>query len=101
MYTKRQIDFLKSMTKYIWWESVEESLARPQRILAQVMELGTTEDIADVIDLFSEEALTDILKNAESGWFSARSWNFWHFRLNLAKKSEDIPPMKKRSFFGA
>ena len=68
--------------RYIWWQTPEEALVRPQRVLARVMDLGVWEDWIRMAELFPPDALADILDDAEIGQFSARSWSFWHCRLD-------------------
>ncbi len=43
--------------KYIWWEPPSEALRFPQRVIAQVMDLGTHEDSLVLTDLVGEDAL--------------------------------------------
>lgn len=44
-----------------------------------------------------EEHLRHVLKHAEPGQFSARSWQFWHLRLHLAELDR-VPALPQRSF---
>ena len=79
--------------RYIWWKPPEESLLCRRRVLAQVMNIGTWDDLCRLVEFFSEEELADVLRSAEPGEFAPRSWSFWHCRL-----SGDIPPMPGRAF---
>lgn len=81
--------------KYIWWKSPKDSLETPERVAAQVMDIGTFEDIKKMVSLVGEKFLRQVLKHAEVGWFNERSWHFWHYRLGMAKPIE-VPPMKQR-----
>ena len=73
-----QKDFLlEAAGRYIWWQTPEEALVRPQRVLARVMDLGVWEDWIRMAELFPPDALSDVLDAAEIGQFSARSWNFY------------------------
>jgi len=83
--------------KYIWWESPEDALRFPQRLIAQVMDLGTHEDSLALTDLVGEDALREVLRKAQAGWFNARSWHYWHYRLGLCKPGE-VPQMPQRRF---
>jgi hypothetical protein len=57
--------------RYIWWKSPDEVLAYPERILAQVMNMGTHEDVMELVDLLGSPALRQVLQHAEIGWFNA------------------------------
>ena len=87
-----QKDFLfEAAGRYIWWQTPEEALVRPQRVLARVMDLGVWEDWIRMAELFPPDALADVLDGAEIGQFSARSWSFWHCRLD-----RELPSMPRR-----
>jgi hypothetical protein len=70
-----------------WWQTPEISLANPRRFLAQVMTLGTWQEVQFVKDEFGWEALKDALLNAPAGVFDGRSWAYWRavFRLPEAE----------------
>lgn len=90
--TNSSMEFLSSMArKYIWWKPAAESLRFPMAILAQVMNIGTWDDLCDLVKHFSEKQLLEILENAECGQFSPRSWHFWSHRL-----AGHLLPMPKR-----
>ena len=77
--------------RYIWWETVSGAMAYPQKILAQVMNIGVWDDMCKLIELFSQEDLLNVLNTAEIGQFNERSWHFWHNRF-----TGNVPPMPKR-----
>jgi hypothetical protein len=79
--------------KYIWWQTVEEVMRFPERIIAQVMNIGLFEDWNELDKLFSEHELLYVLQNAECGWFNSRSWHFWHNTLSF---NLEIPPLPSR-----
>ena len=81
----------KAARRYVWWETVDEAMAYPQKILAQVMNIGTWDDMCNLVELFSQIDLLDVLNAADIGQFNERSWHFWYNRF-----SEEIPPMPKR-----
>lgn len=90
--TKEQDAFLNySAGRYIWWKTVAEAKEYPQMILAQVMNIGVWDDMCELVRLFSESELRNVLVNAEIGQLNERSWHFWHNRL-----SNEIPPMPQR-----
>jgi len=53
--------------RYVWWESPEVALARPDRLLCQVMQLGTWEDVAYARRHFGDEAFRQALRRAPPG----------------------------------
>jgi hypothetical protein len=88
--------FLHEMAqKYIWWKTPAEAVKFPARVVAQVMELGDIRDNERLIELAGRPHLRDILTHAEAGWFSPRSWHFWHYRLGLSAPGE-VPPLPER-----
>ena len=89
------LDFAK---KYIWWESPQEALRRPYRVLASAMNIGSLEDYQRIRRSFDPELLSDLLTNAEAGWFTERSWSFWHRVLGLVDVQDSVPPLPERVF---
>ena len=83
--------------RYVWWKTPDEALARPERIVAQVMNIGDFEDVQRLANAVGEDQLRDAVKNAQAGQFNARSWAYWHYRLGLAKLDR-LPPLPARSF---
>lgn len=82
---------------YLWWKTPEEIAARPDMLIAQIMNIGTWDDVVALEQAVPVEHLRDVLTHAEPGQFSARSWQFWHLRLHLADL-DNVPPMPRRSF---
>lgn len=83
--------------KYIWWKTPEEAIAMPQRIIAQVMNLGDYADVQALAAQLGDAALCDVLNTAEIGQFNERSWIYWHYRLGLAPAAA-IPPLPALRF---
>jgi hypothetical protein len=81
--------------RYIWWKTPQDALHFPQRILAQVMELGDYEDVQRMVETFGEARLSEVLRDAEPGLFSPRSWAYWHYRLGLVPYNH-VPPLPQR-----
>jgi len=81
--------------RYVWWLPPEEALEYPQRVIASIMDLGTFEDIHELITIVGEEALRQTLRNAEAGQFRPRSWSFWHYLLN-GLADDTLPPLPVR-----
>ena len=64
--------------------------------MAQVMDIGTFEDIRDLILLLGDERLRAVLKQAQADWLRPTSWAYWHYRLVLAQTDTDLPPLPER-----
>ncbi len=87
---------LKRLRKrYIWWKTpgIEPD---EDRIIAQVMDIGTYEDVKALEAEVGRMRIRQVLSAARPGWFSPRSWDYWHLTLGLAKFDE-IPPQPERS----
>lgn len=81
--------------KYVWWKTPDEAAQILERVAAQVMNLGDYDDVRALIDAVGAEYLRGVLRNAEAGQFDARSWAYWHYRLNLAEPGA-VPPLPSR-----
>lgn len=78
--------------RMIWWKEPEEALRYPARLLAQVMSLGTWDDVQLARRLWTREEFVAVLKAAPPGVFDHRSWAYWHRVL----KVEPLPPLPQR-----
>jgi hypothetical protein len=83
--------------KYIWWKTPDEAVTMPQRVIAQVMNIGDYADVQALVNQVGDEILRDVLAHAEAGQFNERSWAYWHYRLGLAAEGR-LPAMPKRKF---
>ncbi len=83
--------------KYIWWKTTDEAVTMPERVIAQVMNIGDYDDIQALAALLGDDGLREVLTHAEAGQFDERSWAYWHYRLGLAEV-ERLPPLPRRSF---
>ena len=93
-----KLDILASFaSKYIWWKSPTEAMKYPERIIAQVMNIGDYDDVQLMVKFFNEDSLKNVLKMAEIGQFNEKSWYYWHYRLHLAKP-EHVPRMPQNRF---
>ncbi len=81
--------------KYIWWKTPDEALAMPERVIAQVMNIGDYADVQALAALVGDEMLCEVLKHAEAGQFNERSWAYWHYRLGLSSVDR-VPPLPVR-----
>ena len=87
---------LESFAKtFIWWKRPSDAVARPLRVIAQVMELGSFADVEKLAGIVGREAFRETLLQAEAGWFSPPSWHFWHYKLGLAEIGS-VPPTPER-----
>lgn len=84
--------------KYIWWKNPEEAVRTPERVIAQVMNIGDYNDVQLLYKQLGDEVLRKVLRNAEAGQFNERSWAYWHFRLGLSSSAEPAPKMPTRKF---
>ena len=82
--------------KYVWWKPPAETLAEPALLVAQMMTMGTIEDVRWMLLCTSSDALRAVLRNPPVGVFNGRSWTYWHRRLN----GEPIPPLPTRRVVG-
>ena len=84
--------------KYMWWRPVGRAAHAPERVVAQVMNLGTYADIRRLETAFAPKTLADVARGSPAGWFSPRSWEFWRGRLAAARI--EIPPSPPERSFG-
>lgn len=84
-------------SRYIWWKTPEEAVTMPERVIAQVMDIGDYADVQSLASQVGDEVLRDVLTHAQAGQFSERSWAYWHYRLDLATV-DHVPAMPVRRF---
>lgn len=83
--------------RLIWWESAEWAKRHPDRVIAQVMEIGSFEDVQRLRQALGDQRLRQVLQGAQAGWFSPRSWNYWHRKL-LPQADGGVPMLPSRRF---
>jgi hypothetical protein len=88
----RTHELLNIARRLIWWMPPEEALEEPSLFLAQVMTLGTWDDVELVRAALGEEPLRECLHNAPPGIFDLPSWHYWHRRFGI----QPIPPPPRR-----
>lgn len=81
---------------YVWWKTPEEAAQFPERVIAQVMNMGDYDDVVAMANQLGDAVLIDVLKHAEVGQFTPRSWAYWHYRLGVVTPDEAVPPMPVR-----
>lgn len=92
------LDILKPLAnKYIWWKTPDEAVAMPQRVIAQVMNMGDYADVQWLASQVGNDVLRDALTHAEAGQFNDRSWAYWHYRLGLCDVDQ-VPALPVRKF---
>lgn len=79
--------------KYVWWKAPERALAEPADLLAQIMTLGTVEDVRWMLMCASRDDLRAVLRAPPIGMFNGRSWTYWHRWLDQTP----IPPLPTRT----
>lgn len=84
-------------SKYIWWKAPDEAADMPDRVIAQVMNIGDYADVQYLANKVGDDVLCDVLTHAEAGQFSNRSWSYWHYRLGLSMV-DNVPPVPTRRF---
>ncbi len=91
-------EMLKRLSKkYIWWKTADDTVTTPELIIAQVMNIGDYVDVQAMAAQIGDEILRDVLAHAKPGWFSERSWSYWHYRLGIAD-TDHVPPLPRRRF---
>jgi hypothetical protein len=78
--------------RLIWWKTPHEALRYPERLLAQVMALGTWEDVQMAKQLWTRGQFVAVLENAPPGVFDRRSWVYWHRAFQIVP----VPPLPQR-----
>jgi hypothetical protein len=84
--------------KYIWWAPIGSAPHTSERIIAQVMNIGTYDDIRRLEKTLGFARLADVMAHAAPGWFSPRSWSFWRGRLRLETDAAISAKPPRRSF---
>lgn len=69
----------------------------PERVIAQVMNIGDYADVQTLVHQLGDEVLRAVLTHAQAGQFGERSWAYWNYRLGLANVDQ-VPPMPVRRF---
>jgi hypothetical protein len=83
--------------KYIWWWPRNQPVSDRHRVIAQVMNIGTLEDIEKLRQGLGDAEFQKALQEARPGEFSERSWHFWHLVLGVSEIGE-VPPLPVRKF---
>jgi hypothetical protein len=81
--------------KYLWWRPVGNVPHSTERVIAQAMNLATFEDVRRMEETLGHDRLAAVMLQAEPGWFSDRSWEFWRGRLSHPSSSMTSSPLGK------
>lgn len=79
--------------RLIWWQRADQTLHHPERLIAQAMAVGTSEDADRVEAIFGTESMRRVLAAAPAGIFDPRRWDYWHLRFGYRR----TPPLPTRS----
>jgi hypothetical protein len=77
-------DLAQLARRLVWWKPPEETLRAPDRLIAQVMALGTWDDIELAKRQWGLDAFRRVLATPPPGVFDPRSWNYWHVVFGIA-----------------
>jgi hypothetical protein len=83
--------------RYMWWRPIGGGAHSRERVIAQVMNLGSYEDIRRLERVLGREALGEVMRNAAPGWFTPRAWEFWRGRFSAS--GVDVPPRPPQRLF--
>jgi hypothetical protein len=83
-------------SRYIWWR--DENPPSEDRIIAQVMSIGTWDDIRRLESAYSRDELRGMMLRAQPGWISEPSWELWRGRLRAAGAGAIPQEPPRRSF---
>ena len=86
--------------KFFWWEPVGAQIRSEDRILAQAMNFASFAEVREMEKVLGPARLAQVMLDAEPGWLSERSWEFWRGRLALAT-GRAIPAAPPRRSFDA
>jgi len=67
--------------RYVWWQSPAQARSNQTRLLCQLMQLGTYDDVKTARAILGDDAFRAALADAPPGVLDPRSWNFWHLVL--------------------
>jgi hypothetical protein len=88
---------LKALAKkYIWWEPPDAAAQNERRVVAQIMNIGDFDDVRRALTAFGVKPFEDALTHADPGWFSAKSWAYWHYRCRIVPFEKDPPALPTR-----
>ncbi|OHD77961.1 MAG: hypothetical protein A3J97_06550 [Spirochaetes bacterium RIFOXYC1_FULL_54_7] len=96
VFTENRDYLIELSRKYLWWEDPEAMTRQPYRILAAAMNLGSLEDYQKMYRTFGSPLMIEVIQQKVPGWFSAKSWSFWHRVLDLVDVVDVVPQAPQR-----
>lgn len=75
----------------VWWESPDDALQYPERLVARAMTYGTWDEVCFLQEVLGEEVFKAVFVDPPSGILDEASWAYWHRRLG----SGPIPPFPR------
>ncbi len=82
--------------RYLWWKSADDAVADLDRLVVQVMDIGTLEDARWLLDHLGANRFRTALSGAEAGQLRPKSWAYWHYKLGVTPADQAPPPMPAR-----
>lgn len=81
-------------SRYVWWQQPQVTLAEPQVLLCQLMQLGTWDDFVTARRVYGDDAFRAALRRAPAGVIDPRSWSFWtqFFGITMPAPTRPLPP---------
>ncbi len=67
--------------RVLWFQTPEESLAEPVKLLAYAVTYGSFRDVAVLREYISDEDFIYALDNAPPGIIDGRSWGYWNAKF--------------------
>jgi hypothetical protein len=102
MVDKTPADIIERLgRKYLWWKPIDGGPHPEERIIAQIMNLGTYEDILLLEQAVGQARLAEVMHRAAPGWIGERSWEFWRGRLSFGVGAALPAKPPQRSFDAA
>jgi hypothetical protein len=87
-------EFLRAARRIVWFESPEQALGDPLKLMAYALKHSTDEDMALLLQHVGLDGLKEALNNAPPGIIDPRSWSYW----NAKAGRYPAPPIPSRQF---
>ena len=87
-------ELLAVARRVVWFKPPAVTLADDTLFLNYLMVYGTIEDLAVARRRYDDDDFRGALRDALPGIFDARSWAYWHARLDMGP----APPLPVREF---
>lgn len=85
---------LRIARRLVWWLPPEDALELGDRFLAQVMTLGTWDDVQCLRAHVGDDRFRETLAHPPAGVFDQSSWHYWHHVFGIVP----VPPLPRRQF---